>query len=268
MNLLSVIDQILMQIEQSSPQSEDDHVLGLPSSLTGIDLKGVQPRLKGHVERLGAELGREIHPAIALLDLAATEAGAELSTSIDDFCVLKKTALRDLLRAALYDNLTSLYSRNTLESRLQEEFRRAVRYNLPLSILFIDIDGFKAFNDTYGHAEGDHVLTYVGRFIRDHLREVDFPVRYGGDEFVVILPHTEGETALSLAKRIRKGVAEPQKNAELRSRVTVSVGVSTLARGMTSEDQLLDAADRAAYKAKTHKNMVWPVINADPEEEG
>ncbi len=270
MNLLSVtvIDQILDQIDTSSSKSEEDYLLGLPSGLTGIDTTAIQGLVEKHQKELQGELGREIHPVVALLDLVATDTEGELATPISDFCILKKSALCDLVNAALYDNLTGLYSRNILEARLHEEFQRAQRYDIPLSVLFIDIDSFKTINDTYGHTEGDRALAYIGQFIRDHLRGVDFPVRYGGEEFVIILPHTDGKTALSLARRIHEGIGKVQENQELRAPITLSIGVGTLVSDIQTQDQLIDAADQAVYKAKTAgKNMVWPVPNGGPEGE-
>ena len=265
MDLHSGVDQLLEYIDASSDLPDEDRLLGIPSSFTGIDLAAIQDRLDKHRKALKEKLGREIHPAAALLDLL--DADPEGST-IDDYCLLKKRALHDLVQTALYDSLTGLYSRNVLEDRLQEEFRRARRYNLPLSVLFIDLDGFKVINDTYGHLEGNRVLSYIGQFIRDRLREVDFPVRYGGEEFLIILPHTNGETALRLARRIHKGIGKAQKEADLPTTVTLSIGVGSLAPIMQIEDQLIDAADRAVYKAKqAGKDRVWPIVNADPQGE-
>lgn len=266
MNLLAIVDQILNQPQAAEPGSvEKNYLLGLPSSLTGIDLKAVHAYLAQHRKAMQEKLGRDVHPAAALLDLV--DVNQELGTTIEDFCLLKKTALRDLINAAIYDNLTGLYSRNILETRLQEEFRRARRYDVPLSVLFIETDAFKEINDTYGHLEGDRALAFIGRFIQNHVREVDFPARYGGDEFMVILPHTGGETALGLAHRIHSDIGEAQKNAGLRVRITISIGVGTLTPKMKNAENLIEAADRATYKAKTNKNMVWPTVNAEPQED-
>ena len=124
---------------------------------------------------------------MALLDLADTDPGPR--PAIDDYCLLKKSTLLDLISAAVYDNLTGLYSRNILETRLQEEFQRARRYDIPLSVLFIETDGFKLYNDTYGHIEGDKVLSFIGKFI----------------------PHTGGETALGMAREFTPICQSPRE---------------------------------------------------------
>lgn len=258
MNLLAVVNQLFQQDEAAS--TETPALLGIPSELVGLDLAALESALASHKETLEAQLGRTVHDAAALMDfLAQPGSGHE----IDDFCVLRKDAMRDLVQAAIYDNLTGLYSRNTMDSRLREEFRRARRYHLPLSVLFVDVDDFKTINDNHGHSEGDRALSFLGRFILDRLREVDIPIRYGGEEFVILLPHTDGETALALANQLRDGIGSAQEDAGLAQPLTISIGVGTMAQDMTQESDLIDAADRAVYLAKEKKNLVWPGINGE-----
>jgi GGDEF domain-containing protein len=180
MNPLSVVNQIIDQ--NGGEETDQQSLLGLPGELVGIDLSELSAEIVVHQEKMEAALGRPVHAAAALLDLLSESSKHD----IDDFCVLRKEAMQDLMRAAIYDQLTGLYSRNIMDIRLREEYRRAKRYNLPLSALFIDVDDFKAINDNFGHSEGDRSLSFIGRFILDRLREVDIPVRYGGEEFVVI----------------------------------------------------------------------------------
>jgi diguanylate cyclase (GGDEF)-like protein len=170
-------------------------------------------------------------------------------------------ALRDKLRAqaalvrlAATDPLTGLSNRRVLDNRLDEEWRRARRTGQPLSALFIDIDHFKQFNDTYGHASGDEALSAVAECIAATVRRaVDVVARYGGEEFAVILPDTPAEGALNVAEKIRRKV---QSQDVIRSdgaivAVTVSVGCATCvpAEGAHALD-LLAAADRQLYAAK------------------
>ncbi|NKJ46035.1 diguanylate cyclase [Burkholderia sp. SG-MS1] len=170
-------------------------------------------------------------------------------------------ALRDKLRAqaalmrlAATDPLTGLGNRRVLDNRLDEEWRRARRSGQPLSVLFIDIDHFKHFNDAYGHASGDEALTTVAECISAAVRRsVDVVARYGGEEFAVVLPDTSAEGALSVAEKIRRKVQGRhvvQSHGEGVT-VTVSVGCATglPAAGERALD-LLAAADRQLYAAK------------------
>ena len=265
MNLLAFLDEVVLAIGEVPSGAPQDALLGLPSSLTGIDLDALEDVLSRHQGGLESQLGRDVHPAVALLDLIET--GNDLSITLADLFILKKTALRGLVNAAIYDNLTGLYSRNIFETRLREEFQRARRYDIPLSILFIETDSFKSFNDTFGHLEGDRALSFIGRYIRDHIREVDFPARYGGDEFIVVLPHTDGDTGMGIAYRIHDEIADTQKSIGLKARVTISIGVGMLVENMETEEQLIEAADQGSYRAKLQKDMVWPHVNADPVKE-
>ena len=256
MNLLAVVNQIINQTGEENASQEQ--LLGLPSALVGVDLDEMKAELEAHRLSMEKALGKPVHQATAFLDLYAQDSQND---EIDDFCVLKKEAMQDLMQAEIYDRLTGLYSRNIMDNRLHEEFRRARRYKLPLSALFIDIDDFKAINDNYGHSEGDRSLSFIGRFILDRLRDVDIPIRYGGEEFVIVLPHTDGETALALAAQLHDGVGEAQQKAGLASTVTISIGVGTLIEEMKIDTELIDAADKAVYRAKRKKNRVWPGLN-------
>jgi diguanylate cyclase (GGDEF)-like protein len=263
-NLLSIVNQIFDQYEDDEA-SKGGQLLGLPGALVGIDLNALAEDLLKHREALETLLGRPVHEAAALLDMIDQ---AQSDQSIDDYCVLRKEAMQDLMQAAIYDKLTGLFSRNTMDTRLRDEYRRAKRYDLPLSALFVDVDDFKTINDNHGHSEGDRALSFLGRFILDRLREVDIPIRYGGEEFVVILPHTDGETALALANQLRDGIGSAQEQAGLAQSLTISIGVGTLTPEMTSDSELVDAADRAVYLAKEKKNLVWPGLNGAKVDSG
>ncbi|MFM0737479.1 diguanylate cyclase [Paraburkholderia xenovorans] len=166
----------------------------------------------------------------------------------------KLSAQAALVRLAATDPLTGLSNRRVLDNRLDEEWRRARRNGTPLTALFIDIDHFKQFNDTYGHASGDEALVAVAECISATVRRsIDLVARYGGEEFAVLLPDTSAEGALVVAEKIRRnvqGLAIIRSDGET-SRVTVSVGCATFvpADGTTALD-LLAAADRQLYAAK------------------
>jgi diguanylate cyclase (GGDEF)-like protein len=150
------------------------------------------------------------------------------------------------------DDLTRLYNSRYLNQSLRRETKRAVRTNRALSLLFIDLDGFKAVNDTYGHMHGSRALVEAAAVIRSSARETDVVARFGGDEFAVILPETAREGALMVAERIRDRIAAHSfLTADLLDvRLTASVGIATLPDVAASAEELMQAADRAMYKVK------------------
>jgi diguanylate cyclase (GGDEF)-like protein len=165
----------------------------------------------------------------------------------------------ELERLSVTDRLTELYNHGYFQQRLDEEFHRSARFGHKMSLIMLDIDDFKAFNDTYGHPRGDDVLKAVSEIIRANLRDMDIAARYGGEEFVVVLPETDTPGALAVADRIRTDVAAQNftpSDHTLVSR-TVSVGVATFPQHASSALRLLEAADSAMYAAKrAGKNRV------------
>lgn len=170
--------------------------------------------------------------------------------------VTEQKRLEDKLRAlAVTDGLTGLMNRRRLDEVLGEEWARARRQGTPVSLLMVDIDHFKPFNDHYGHPEGDRVLARVGQLLRGQVqRPGDVVARYGGEEFSLVLPFTDEEGAMTIARRVREavaGAAIPHTASPQGPLLTLSVGVAT---GRPGRDQpasaLLDAADRALYAAK------------------
>ena len=157
-------------------------------------------------------------------------------------------ALRTL---ASTDPLTNLLNRRAIESRLQAEWERARRYGLPLSLLMIDLDGFKRVNDLGGHAAGDRVLCGAATAITSTLRASDYGARWGGDEFMIVAPHTTRQAARQLADRVARRIA--QHGWSDRVATTASIGIVTLERGAlegAAPARLIDEADRALYAAK------------------
>jgi len=151
---------------------------------------------------------------------------------------------------ALHDPLTDLPNREAYKERSQVEMQRWLRYGRPLSIAVVDIDRFKAINDNYGHQTGDKVIKVIGRALAKRLREVDFFCRYGGEEFVALLPETAGEKALALMDSIREAIAKASFNYKDKPLpISVSVGLTQLHQGDTLE-QAFERADQALYAAK------------------
>ncbi|HMI56922.1 MAG TPA: sensor domain-containing diguanylate cyclase, partial [Gemmatimonadaceae bacterium] len=153
---------------------------------------------------------------------------------------------------ALTDSLTLTLNRRALMDRLDSELDRARRYSLTLSLLMVDLDHFKAVNDSFGHLAGDEALRGVAHVLQREARSVDVVARYGGEEFVVILPETGEDGAVKVAERIRARVSEQQSEGLVpMPAVTVSVGVATvLSTQIQAPEELIALADEALYRAK------------------
>lgn len=160
---------------------------------------------------------------------------------------LLKRSLESLEVLSVTDGLTGLHNRRSFEDKLKEEYERARRYNLPLSLLMLDADRFKEFNDSCGHPAGDHLLREIALILKQNARANDVAARYGGDEFAVILPNTDSKVAFHLAERLRRATKMLCSDGRL---VTISVGVAALKPEMQDAHSLLVAADNALYDAK------------------
>ncbi len=158
-----------------------------------------------------------------------------------------------LQRLAALDPLTGVYNRRFGLHRLHEEFDRAVRMSSPLAVLMFDIDHFKAVNDTYGHMVGDRVLISISRLARTVLREGDVLIRYGGEEFLAVLPAASAEDVKQVGDRLRRTVEDSTvTDGSQTIRVTVSLGAAAYpSRAVDSEEELVGLADEALYRAKT-----------------
>lgn len=166
-----------------------------------------------------------------------------------------EAANQRLKRLVAVDGLTGISNRRHFDRALDRELRRARRESLPLSLVFLDLDEFKRFNDTYGHARGDEVLRLVARTLDETFRRGgDLVARYGGEEFAVVLPGLDGRRAELYAERLRRRIwrlAIPYEASNVADRVTISGGVATVPPGyIATADELLSAADKALYRAK------------------
>lgn len=164
------------------------------------------------------------------------------------------------------DALTSIYNRRYCIDILEKEVDRARRYGSRLSFLMIDIDNFKAFNDTYGHLVGDMVLTEVAHLLQSGLRKTDTVARYGGEEFALLLPETDPKGSLAVAERYRAQVQAHKFGSEKDPlRVTISIGLSHYpSPDIESVDDLIRLADNALYKAKSNgRNRVEASFHDD-----
>jgi len=162
--------------------------------------------------------------------------------------------LSKLQEGAVRDSLTGLYTHRFLQERLADEILRAGRYSQEFSLLLMDIDHFKRYNDTYGHAAGDQVLIRVSQLIQQLVRPVDLVCRYGGEEFVVLMPQAPLGTARELAERIRQTLQQESfhfgTEASMQEHVTISIGLAGFPNEATIASQLIRVADSRLYQAK------------------
>ncbi len=162
-------------------------------------------------------------------------------------------------RQTLIDDLTRLYNVRYLYQTLDNEIRRARRYGSSVSVVFMDMDGFKLVNDAYGHRAGSFTLTEVAQVITMSVRESDFVARYGGDEFVLMLPETSARRAVQMAERVRDRIASHRFNGGVSADIylTASFGVASFPEHAHEAEKLIELADAAMYEAKQlDKNSV------------
>lgn len=158
----------------------------------------------------------------------------------------------DLIRQSNHDPLTGLYNRRYMNVCLTRELGRMKRRNLPMTVMMIDIDHFKSINDRYGHAKGDEVLNCLAAFLLGHLRTEDTPCRYGGEEFLIVMPETDSESAYKIAERIRCEVSSMISvySEQSKIEITVSIGLATYPDNAGSIEKILIEADKALYVSK------------------
>jgi diguanylate cyclase (GGDEF)-like protein len=150
------------------------------------------------------------------------------------------------------DDLTKLFNSRYLNLYIGREIKRCKRHSVPLSVIFLDLDGFKSINDQYGHLAGSRTLAEVGAILATSVRESDVLARYGGDEFVVVLPETPAAGALVIAERIRRAIEEhPFLQAQgLQARISASLGIAAYPDHALTPEGLIQKADQAMYRVK------------------
>ena len=201
--------------------------------------------------------------AVVVADLPALETppGEAAGEKPHSFASMVQTAAVRLSRAeidAITDALTGLYNHRYLHERLSEEITRAREQDMPLSMLFCDLDHFKEYNDRNGHSAGDGALREVAHIIEQSVRNIDIAARYGGEEFVVVLVESSREEALIVGERIRARLEQSGLCAGDQP-LTVSIGIATYPDDAVRREELLDKADWAMYLAKRRgRNQVVP----------
>ena len=198
-----------------------------------------------YISPLGSDL------AVVLMNRGLAIFAIASLTLIGYLLIKKQVALEsNLLAIANTDALTGVSARRVIMEEIESRVPEAHRYNLPLSVLIMDIDHFKQINDRYGHLKGDKVLKLISQKCKAAIRSTDFLGRYGGEEFLILCPNTPGLGAMVLAERIRATIENlPELEADFYESLTVSIGVASLDKKMSAE-QLVHFADRALYAAK------------------
>lgn len=162
------------------------------------------------------------------------------------------------------DALTFLLNRRMIVKKLQDEVLRAERYNSLLSISVVDVDHFKIVNDTYGHPVGDEVLRQVANQLQDHIRHPDLAGRYGGEEFLILLPSSNANAAAEQAARLCKQIREMAVHVNQHQQtigITISIGITQFKNGVDTWDTLLNRADNAMYEAKNNGRDRWVIAD-------
>jgi len=183
---------------------------------------------------------------------------AEISGGIKGALIIE-----ELKKLAITDPLTSLPNRRALDEILQREIERSKRYNRPLSVMVIDLDNFKMVNDTFGHSFGDEVLKTVGKILRESCRKVDIVGRYGGDEFIIILPETNLKNTIKVANKLIKNVDKIELFSPNKARIylSISIGIAVYPDTTIELEKLINFADLAMYEAKSLGGKQYSIIS-------
>lgn len=252
---------------------EIDDVMTVLSDALGMT-GAYDASLSGATEQLSSAKSREQIKTIVEALLRSTGEMRETNKALEDRLTLSKNEISNLqqsleaIRAeSLTDPLTGLGNRKYFDRMIGIAVQSALARGEPLSLLLLDIDHFKSFNDSYGHLTGDQVLRLVGLSLKQTIKGQDITARYGGEEFAVVLPNTALRQALTVADHIRRAVMakelKKKSTGEILGRVTISIGVSMLKQG-DDTDALIERADACLYAAKRNgRNRV--ICEADPE---
>jgi|WetSurMetagenome_2_1015567.scaffolds.fasta_scaffold00368_21 diguanylate cyclase (GGDEF)-like protein len=215
-------------------------------------------RILKHKYEMSSTLNRNVRITVASIDYLSNLTAELPSPTASD-----EKFMTELIRLSAHDGLTGLLNHSSCYQKIDAEIKRYARYKTPVSILMMDFDNFKAINDSSGHQAGDGVLRAVGAVLREEARDPDICCRYGGDEFVVILPLTESREASILADRLKARIEQSSFDGKT---VTVSIGIASSGQHVDSSRDLVRLADSALYQAKRGGKNRVAVGGAQKEE--
>jgi diguanylate cyclase (GGDEF)-like protein len=202
-----------------------------------------------HKTGLSTTLGRNVRIVVAALDYLSN-----ITANMDSATLVDEANIEEIVELSLRDGLTGLFNHTYFYQQVDFEVKRYIRYGSLVTLLLIDIDDFKKVNDTFGHREGDRILSAMGRTLLRAARDSDVCCRYGGEEFAVILPLTNVQEAEWIANRLNKDLAEQLPDGKM---VTVSIGVASCGNSTESYRDIVEKADEALYRVKrSGKNQV------------
>ncbi len=248
----------------------EKHVIEIPNR--NINTRGLKIKKESHIRSwLSAPLNVG-DKEIGLLCVASADQGRFRDFHLEFLFIIAEMVARvlenirlneQMKKFASLDGLTGIFNHRVFQEKMEEHFSLSLRYNTPLSLVMLDIDHFKRFNDTHGHQTGDDVLKSVAQTLQETVRDVDVVCRYGGEEFVIILPQSKRVNALQAAERFRKAIETREFRVEEKSlRITASLGVSSFPDvNLLKHEDMISQADTMLYEAKNsgrNRVVAWP----------
>lgn len=217
---------------------------------SGEDARKLWYEILEHNKELEKSLDRDPGLLVAALDYLWN-----FTEKLDAPYLTEEADIERMREKAIHDELTGLCTRDVFNYCIDKEISNAKRYKTPLALAIIDIDDFKQINDTHGHNKGDEILSSVAKIIKSQMRESDLPIRYGGEEFAIIMRETPGPQATETMDRLRKAIEVGDHDGLL---ITVSIGVSEYSPDKHKDKEtFVDSSDKAMYSAKlSGKNKV------------